>query len=72
MAGRQAIIAGFPFPVYINETGTRQAIVAGPVYINETQATKIRSFGTIVGICVTLALLSPTLLQSLLGGIRKC
>ena len=39
MAGRQAIVAGFPFPVYINETGARQAIAAGPVYINESVQT---------------------------------
>jgi hypothetical protein len=39
VASRQAIVAGFPFPLYINETGTRQAIAAGPVYVNETVST---------------------------------
>lgn len=43
MAGRQAIVSGFPFPLYINETGTRQAIAAGPVYVNETITTAVAS-----------------------------
>lgn len=33
---RQAIVSGFQFPVYVNETGNRQAISAGAAYLNET------------------------------------
>ena len=39
MANRQAIGAGDLEPVYINETGKRQAISVGPLYVNETGAT---------------------------------
>lgn len=35
---RQAILPGFPNPNYLNETGTRQAILPG-IYVNETVAT---------------------------------
>lgn len=37
MANAQRIAAGFPFPVYVNETATKQRIAPG-VYVNETIA----------------------------------
>jgi hypothetical protein len=35
MAARQEIAPGFPFPIYVNETATRQEIAPG-VYVDET------------------------------------
>lgn len=37
MAKKQAIAAGYPYPVYVNETATKQRIAPG-VMINETVA----------------------------------
>lgn len=37
MANAQRIAGGFPFPVYVNETATKQRI-APVVYVNETIA----------------------------------
>lgn len=37
MANAQRIAVGFPFPVYVNETVTKQQIAPG-VYVNETIA----------------------------------
>lgn len=37
MANAQRIAGGFPFPVYVNETVTKQQIAPG-VYVNETIA----------------------------------
>lgn len=36
MSARQAILAGFPSPVFMNENGNRQAINAGGVFLDET------------------------------------
>lgn len=35
MANKQAIAPGFPFPVYVNETQTKQRFAPG-VYVDET------------------------------------
>jgi hypothetical protein len=35
---RQAIVGGLYSPVYVNETGTRQAVAGAAEYLNETQA----------------------------------
>lgn len=34
-AARQAVVAAFPQPICVNTSGTREAVVAGPVAVNE-------------------------------------
>ena len=33
----QRMSMGFPFPVYVNNTGTNQTMTTGSVYVNQTQ-----------------------------------
>ena len=38
MAAKQYVLPGFPFPVFINETGTKDYVLPG-IFINETDVT---------------------------------
>lgn len=42
---RQHVLAGYPFPVYVNETATKQEILA-VVYLNETVTAAASSSAT--------------------------